>query len=377
MVQFSCKLDASSKLWDARAGRMNGKSDHARTVNREIDKMNVAIHASYSELVALKETVTPVEVKEAFQGIASSQTGLLELFRAHNSEYGKRVGINLAIGTMRNYNNSYRQLEHFISQKYHVLDIPVRQLDIAFIGNYDFYLRIDCRQMPNTVLQSMIHLRKMIRLAIKRGIINRDPFSGYSPERPKAKQRYLPREEFSKMKKAKFKNPSHDFIRDMFVFSCYTGLSFSDLYQLTYEQLVTTDDGATWLMVNRQKTKTPSNVPLMDVPTKIIEKYKGLASNNRVFPMLSNSTTNQYLKIIARQCGINRHLNFHMSRHTFATETTLSQGVPIETVSRMMGHKSLSTTQIYAKVTQNKVDKDTKPLEKRINGKYSLISVNQ
>ncbi len=315
MVQFSCKLDADPKLWDTRAGRVNGKSDHARSVNRKIDKVNVTIHARYKEIVSLKGTTTSLEVKEAFQGIASSQVGLLELFREHNEEYKKRVGVNRAISTWWNYRNSYNHLERFIIQKYHVLDIPVRQLDYDFIENYDFYLRIDCRQIPGTIISRMTHLRKITQIAVKRAVINRDPFAGYVSERPKTQQRYLPREELKRMMAATFDRPQLDFVRDMFVFASYTGLSFSDMRNLTNDQVVKDDDGSLWLMVNRQKTNTPSNVPLLDVPKDIIERYRGIAKGNKVFPMIACGVTNKHLKEIARQCGIERRLTFHMSRH--------------------------------------------------------------
>ena len=272
MVQFSCKLEASPKFWDARAGRVTGKSDHAKAVNREIDKMNVAIHARYGELVALKGTATPLEVKEAFQGIASSQVGVLELFGEHNEEFRKRVGVNRKIRTLWKYENAYHHLERFISQKFRVGDIPVRRLDLSFIEDYDFYLRIGCRQMPRTVLCAIIPLRRIVNIAIKRGMINRDPFSGYSPERSENKPKYLPWEDLTKMMTAIFSKPKLNFIRDMFVFSCFTGLSFSDMYQLTHDRIVKTDDGTKWLMVNRQKTNTSSNVPLLEIPMNIINK---------------------------------------------------------------------------------------------------------
>ena len=377
MVQFSCKLDASPKLWDTRAGRVNGKSDHARAVNREIDKINVAIHAKYSEIVGLKGMATATEVKEAFQGIASSQVGVLELFDEHNSAFEKMVGVNRAIRTWWKYRNAYSHLEKFIGKKYHVKDIPVRQLDISFIEDYDYFLRIDCRQMPNTVLCNITPLRRIINIAIKKCIINRDPFSGYSPERPELQHRYLPWEDLSKIMNAPFSRPKLNFTRDMFVFSCFTGLSFSDLYQLTHEQIIKTDDNTMWLMVNRQKTNTPSNVPLLDIPLKIIEKYKGLAKNNKVFPMVSCAHTNAYLKEIARECGIRRRLTFHMSRHTFATEICISHGVSLGITSRMMGHCKPATTLIYAQVTQNKVKNDAKRLAKKLKNKYSFVSVNQ
>jgi site-specific recombinase XerD len=230
--------------------------------------------------------------------------------------------------------------------------------------------------MPASVLCNITPVRRIIKIAIRRGIIRQDPFSGYSPERPESIHRYLPREELSKMMSADFSRPRLNFIRDMFVFSCFTGLSFSDLYRLTHRQAVKNEDGTRWLMINRQKTDTPSNVPLPDIPMKIIDKYRETTDGGRVFPMISCGLTNACLKEIARECGIMRRLTFHMARHTFATEICLSQGVPIETTGQMLGHRSLASTQIYAKVTRNKVKNDAEALAGKLKNKYSPVSVN-
>jgi site-specific recombinase XerD len=372
MVQFSCKTDADPKLWDVPSGRAKGKSHEARKINREIDKINVAVHAGYREIVSLRGKATATEVKNAFQGISSAQETLLKIFREHNEEYKKRTGVNIAAGTWRNYENSIVHLQRFIRRKYHVRDLSFRQLDYSFIENFEYYLRIDCKLKPNTMLNKLSCLRKMVKIAIGRGIISRDPFFGFSPERPKACQKYVPADELEKLMNTPMNKRSQEIIRDMFVFSCFTGLSYIDLFNLTGSQIVKTDDGSMWLNINRQKTGIFAKIPLLDEPLKIIEKYRGTAAGDRVFPMRSNSAVNQQLKRIAEQCGIERRLHFHAARHTFATETCLSQGVPIETVSRMMGHKKLSTTQIYAKVTHSKVDEDMEALSEKINGKFIL-----
>jgi site-specific recombinase XerD len=160
----------------------------------------------------------------------------------------------------------------------------------------------------------------------------------------------------------------------MFLFACYTGLSYIDLYNLTHQQIVQGDDGLVWLNTSRHKTDNESRVPLLDVAQQLIDKYKGAASDDKVFPMKNCGHMNRQLKKIATLCGIKRRLTFHMARHTFATETCLSQGVPIESVSRMMGHKHLSTTQIYAKVTHNKVNEDMEALSKVLRHQYVLAS---
>ena len=184
MVQFSCKLEANSALWDTRAGRMNGKSSHSRLVNREIDKINVAVNARYKELIATWGHTTAKDVKNAYHGISSSNETLLSIFREHNAEYRRRTGVNIAISTWRNYDNALTHLERFIRKKYHVSDLHLKQLNYSFIDNYDYYLRIDLKMKPGVIVHKIYSLRKMVDIATGRGIISLDPFADYTLERP-------------------------------------------------------------------------------------------------------------------------------------------------------------------------------------------------
>jgi len=375
MVQFSCKLDADPTIWDARAGRVNGKSHHARKVNGEIDKINVAVNAKYKEIISLRGMTTVNEVKNAYQGIAKAQETLLKVFREHNQAFEKRVGVNRAKKTYENYQLSFTSLERFIRKKYRVSDLSFRQLDYHFIENFDYYLKIDCGLTPGTISIRMTHLRRMIKIAIRKRIINHNPFAGYSVEsRPKPTQKYVPANDLKKLKTTPLNSAALDVTRDMFLFSCYTGLSYIDLYNLTYRQIEKDDDGYMWLKISRQKTESEANIFLLDEALQLIEKYRGTALRDKVFPMKSWSVMNRQLKKIAVLCNIERRLTFHMSRHTFATETCLSQGISIESVSSMMGHKYLDTTEIYAKTTPNKMSDDMQALSKTLKGMYMLAS---
>jgi integrase len=212
----------------------------------------------------------------------------------------------------------------------------------------------------------------MIKLAIHEGIISRDPFDGYTPERPKAEQKYLTRAELHKIMTTPLDHPNRYLTRDMFLFSCFTGLAFRDMCNLTQKNLVRADDGVLWITTSRQKTGTPCQIPLLELPLQIIEKYKGLTKDGKLLLMLSCGRLNINLKKIAKLCGIDKRLIFHMGRHTYASEITLSQGVPIESVSRMLGHRDLRSTQIYAKITNDKINEDMKALETRMKNKYQL-----
>lgn len=375
VAQFSAKITAKVSLWDVVSGRTTGKTSHATEVNATLDKINVAINTSYRKLQKEKTTITASDVKNAFQGIASEQETLIKYFEQHNEDFKKRVGVNRELSTYQYYEISLMHLKRFMSMKYKVSDIPFTQLDFSFIETFDFYLRVELKRKPNTILGIVRHVRKMIKLAIGEGIITHDPFEGYSPERPKAEQKYLTREELHKIITTPLDHPCRYLTRDMFLFSVFTGLAYRDICNLTAKNIVKASDGILWIETTRQKTGTPCEIPLMEIPLQIIEKYKGLAPDGKLLPMLSCGRLNKNLKVIARLCGIKRKLIFHAGRHTYASEICLSQGVPIETVSRMLGHRDLRSTQIYAKISNNKISEDTDKLEKRIKNKFRLAGV--
>jgi site-specific recombinase XerD len=212
----------------------------------------------------------------------------------------------------------------------------------------------------------------MVKYAINEGFISRDPFYEYKPVYPKAKQKYLTLPELESIINTPFHADNLNLAKDMFLFSCFTGLAYTDICNLTGNNIVKAPDGVLWIRTSRQKTGVPCNIPLLDVPVRIIEKYKGTVKNGTLLPMPGNSVLNKQLKTVAKSCGIKRNLIFHAGRHTYASVITLSQGVPIESVSSMLGHKKLSTTNIYAKITNDKIGKDMAALEMRIENRYQL-----
>ncbi|GHU13869.1 tyrosine recombinase [Betaproteobacteria bacterium] len=373
VAQFSTKLNVLVSLWDTRANRASGKSTKAVEINRALDTINISVHSHYQRLTGLQGNVTATEIKNAFQGIASAQETIVDYFARHNREFAKRVGINREKTTAEQYEISRNHLVRFIRKKYNVSDIPFSKLDFSFIEAFDFYLKVELKRMPNTILGIVRHVRKMIKLAIGEGIISRNPFEGYEPERPKAQQKYLTREELNRIMTTQLDHPSRYLTRDMFLFSVFTGLAFRDICNLTPKHIVKADDGILWIKTTRQKTGTPCDIPLLDIPLKIIEKYKGLAKDRKLLPMLSCGRLNKNLKVIGKLCNIERRIIYHCGRHTYATEICLSQGVPIESVSRMLGHRDLRSTQIYAKITNHKIAEDVKRVESRIESRFQIV----
>lgn len=373
MAQFSTKQTTTVSLWDTRANRMSGKSTTAVAVNRALDKLSVSINSHYQKLVQLNGSATANEVKNAFQGVASAQHTLVKYYQKHNQKFFKRVGVNREKSTAQQYEISLNHLIRFLRKKYNVSDVPFTKLDLSFIDAYDFYLRVELQLKPNTILGIVRHVRKMIKLAIAEGIIYRDPFEGYEPERPKAEPKYLTREELDRLMKTQLDHPSRYLTRDMFLFSVFTGLAYRDVCNLTPKHIVRADDGVLWIRTTRQKTGTPCDIPLLEIPKQIIEKYKGVAKDGKLLPMLSCGRLNKNLKVIAKLCKIDRKLIYHAGRHTYATEVCLSQGVPIESVSRMLGHRDLRSTQIYAKITEHKIAEDMQRAESRIEDKFQVV----
>lgn len=373
MAQFSTKQTTAVSLWDTRANRMSGKSTTAVAVNRALDKLSVSINSHYQKLIQLNGSTTANEVKNSFQGMASTQHTLIKYYQHHNQEFFKRVGVNREKNTAIQYENSLNHLTRFIRKKYNVSDVPFSKLDLSFIEACDFYLRVELKLKSNTILGIVRHVRKMIKLAIAEGIIYRDPFDGYTPERPKAEQKYLTREELDRLMKTQLDHPSRYLTRDMFLFSVFTGLAYRDVCNLTPKHIVRADDGVLWIRTTRQKTGTPCDIPLLELPKQIIEKYKGIAKDGKLLPMLSCGRLNKNLKVIAKLCNIDRKLIYHAGRHTYATEICLSQGVPIESVSRMLGHRDLRSTQIYAKITEHKIADDMQRAESRIEDKFQVV----
>ena len=337
---FSVKLRVSQSLWSS--GRACGKSVAAREINNRLDEIRAAALSIYAEQSVIRESVTAEDVKHQLLGMASEQETLLSYFRLFIRNFEKRVGINRTEKTLRAYRNSYNHLVRFLQVQYKLSDIPFAALDRSFIEKYD---RTECCLASGTIVNLTVQLKTIVGEAIADGIITVFPFVGYEPVHPKPEQKYLTSEELNRI----MTTPLHDqilyHVRDMFLFSCYTGIPYSDMCLLTNENLSLAEDG-----------------------------YRDMAPEGKLLPMYSNSSLNRYLKRIAEICGIGRKLVFHAARHTYATEITLSHGVPLETVSKMLGHMRIETTQLYAKVTGRKVDEDMKRLKEtgmnRISGLY-------
>lgn len=367
---FSAKMLTPCSQW--MSGRAKGKSAEAVEINRRLDELRASAISIYREQSAVRERVTAEEVKCLLLGMAFGQETLLDYFRSFIEQFEKWVGVNRTAKSAHTYRCAYEHVERFLLKRFRLSDIPFSALDRSFIDKFDLYLRTERQLAPNTIVLYMSRLHTVINKAIAAGIITADPFAGYEPPRPERKRRYLTREELQRLMTTPLPSSRLYLVRDLFLFSCYTGISYGDLCRLTAANLETAEDGTTWIKATREKTNVEFEIPLLDLPLHIIDKYRDTMPDGKLLPMYWNSELNKGLKLLAAACGIDRKLTFHMARHTYATEITLSHGVPMETVSRMLGHSRVDTTQIYAQVTDNKIDTDMQSLDERIAERFTV-----
>ena len=366
-TQFSCKITIDPKVWDTKSGRATGRSVAAIEANRMLDNMRVSINKHYREIMDRDNYVTAEKVKNAFLGLEHRCRTLLQVFKQHNEDYEKMYEAGMkAKATLLKYQCVYRHLEEFIYQRYHVRDIALKELTPAFISDFDIFLRTEKNCCTNTVWLYLCPLRTMVSIAISNEWLSRDPFRDYEVKKEQTTRYFLTKDEIRLLMDGKLKNAKQEMYRDLFVFCIFTGLSFSDMRNLSEENIRTYFDEHLWISINRQKTGVQSNIRLLDIPTKILEKYRGLREDGKIFSVPHYMTCLYGIRAVAKRCGITKHLTWHMSRHTMATEICLTNGVPIETVSSILGHKNITTTQIYAKITKEKLNQDMENLSTRL-----------
>lgn len=371
--QFSCKLDVEEKLWNVQSGKMSGKSLTAQEANRMLDKIRVGVTKAYQEICDKDNYVTAEKVRNAFLGMGQNHKTLLAVFRQHNEDYEKQVGKMKSVRSYWKYCTAYNHLEEFIKARYKMSDIALKELTPAFITDFELFLRIEKHHCTNTIWSYMMPLKRMVYLSINNGWLQRDPFYAYSISPEPTKRGFLTKEEIALLINGKFKKKSYELIRDLFIFCTFTGLTFIDMYNLTQSHLQTSFDGHLWIKTNRQKTGVESDIRLLDVPLRIIKKYEGMAEDDKLLPVPCYPNCKNGIKVIAKKCGIEKNVTWHMSRHSYATTICLSNDVPIETLSKMLGHRSIRTTQIYAKITGEKISRDMELLSHKIESIEKFI----
>ena len=359
--------------WNAKANKMGGSSNEARLVNRHLDIIKNSVYNSYQKLLEKKETITAGKIRDEFMGKSDSNRLIIQLFEEHNSRMKKLIGKDFSFRTLQRYNTTQKHLSAFILSSYKEKDYPVKEIDTLFINSFIYYLKTELELSHNSALKYLAYLKKIIRVAFANGWMEKDPFYNFKLKIQSMEREFLTKEEIIRIMEQEFLIPRLEHVRDVFVFSCFTGLAYSDVEKLSKEDVIKGIDGNLWIKIKRTKTKSLSSIPILPVAKSLIEKYQEMNfSKGRLLPVYTNQRVNSYLKEIADRCEIKKNLTFHMARHTFATTVTLSNGVPIESVSKMLGHRSIKITQHYAKVLDKKLSEDMAILKERMMGERNI-----
>ncbi|WP_026706493.1 site-specific integrase [Flavobacterium soli] len=357
---FSTKLDINPNNWDLKHGRVLGKSAQALSTNLKLDNIRVRINKIYDDMLKDEGFATAQKVKLSFLGVGVMDDAILKVFKDQNEDFERMVNKGKrSQNTYNKYKTVYNHLNEFIKERYHREDLAFRELTSDFIREFDFFLRIDKECTHNTVWVYTMPVIALADLAIKKGLIRQNPFEDYEISMEETDRSYLLKENVEKLMLLKPSKDKYEFVKDIFIFSCFTGLSYIDIQKLKWSNIQSFFDGHQWIISRRKKSDVASNVRLLEIPKRIIEKYRGVTRSDYVFPVPSNATCNSHVKKMIEEAEIvtEQKVTFHTARHTFAT-MFLTEGVPLESLSKMMGHKNISTTQIYAKITSQKISKD-------------------
>jgi site-specific recombinase XerD len=374
IAQFSTKLEISPNSWSVQAGKATGRSNDAMQINNVLDGIKAKIQSHYHSLLAGGRGVTSEILKNSFLGIDDSYETILTIFDKHNVDLKKLVGVDKSNSTYKKYMLARQRVAEFMKFRYHVADMQLRNMDLMFVKDYELFLKTECRLSHNVAAKMIQYLKKMVTFARNTGIIQHHPFTGYVISVKKVDKGYLSEQELKTIIGKQFDCVRLEHVKDIFLFACYTGLSYIDIDNLQESNIRLSFDGKMWLIGKRGKTGISYNVPLFNIPLMIIEKYKGKQPEGKILPVISNQKLNSYLKEVADVCGIATNLTFHIARHTFATTITLGNGVSIEAVSGMLGHSDIKTTQIYARITNEKIRKDTQCLSAKFSEAENLFA---
>lgn len=359
------------ELWSVEAAKMVGKSEQARSINNHLDRLINEISDVEKDLILKRKEVNYFNMRNVLAGKGETVRTLVPIFEEHNTRIQALVSSDeFAQGTVERYKITLRHIQNFLEWKYKVNDIAIDKINYAFIMDFDFYLRTERKCQNNASVKYVKNFRKIFNICLDNEWVKIDPFKKYKSKTIIVDRDYLTELELREIQTKKITIPRLDLVRDIFLFSCFTGLAYIDVQQLTADNVAMGIDGDKWIFKNRQKTDTTSKIPLLPVAQEIINKYENhpvCKNKNRLLPILSNQRMNAYLKEIADVCKINKDLTFHIARHTFATTVTLSNGVPLETVSKMLGHTNLKTTQHYAKILDKKISEDMMILKSKFS----------
>ena len=371
-VELSTNLYVDPKIWDTEGQFVKGKTEEAQTINRRLALIKGDLHKKYLQLEALGKPITTEILKNLFQGVDENRKSLLEAMDIYYDRFAEKVASGQkSKHSLKCVHAAREKLKLFLKHQFKVSDKQLKEIKPAFAGDFEHFLVTSQKGCNNTAMKYIRILKRVLKFAVDQGWLETNPVGLFKITYVEPSRERLTMEEVMTLYRKEFAIERLTEVRDVFLFSCYTGFAYQDVYNLTPDNIVTGIDGEKWIATDRRKTGTPERVPLLPIALEIVEKYKNhlwCRSKNRLLPVNTNQCYNGYLKEIAELCDIKKYLTTHMARHTFATTILLEQDVPIETVSQLLGHRSIRTTQIYAKVSQKKVSQNMKVLKEKLAG---------
>jgi site-specific recombinase XerD len=360
--------ECTRQQWDPGASRIKGASAEAKAINHWLDLLYARAHACRQDLYAAGTHFEPVHIRKMMQGEELETPRMLsDAWDYHTNQIAGLIGRGYTVATLKKYKTVFRALRKYLILSRKAENIRLNELDYRFVKEFDYYLKTDYGVCNNTAVHMLKKLRTVMKIAYEIGWVKRDPFLAYRARLDEVHREYLTSEELLQLSEKKLSRKRLHLARDLFLFSCYTGLSYADTVKLTAADILRGEDGGIWIQTHRIKNNNRVRVPLLSPALKLVEHYKSyprIMDEDFILPKLSNQRANAYLKEITKALGWTKYLTFHCARHTFATTVTLTNGVPIETVGQMLGHKNIRSTQIYARVTDTKVSRDMKKLKK-------------
>ena len=378
-IEFSTKRFTTSEKWSVEGKRMKGTSAESKATNSYLDTLKAKVYDYQQQLIREDEVVNAENMRNKIMGVEKRKHMIVGIFQNHNNEIRALIGKDYAAATLVRYETSLKHTVDFMKWKYRISDIDIKKIDHEFITSYEFYLKSVCNCCQNTASKYIKNFGKIIRICLANGWLDKNPFINYKGKEVEVERAFLSMEEIETMLNKEFVSDRLNLVKDIFLFSCFTGLAYADVKKLSRKNIGFGVDGERWIFINRTKTDTRSNIPILPIAAFILDKYEDhpqVVNQDKLLPILSNQKMNSYLKEIADVCGINKELTYHIARHTFATTVTLSNGVPIESVSKMLGHKNLKTTQHYAKILDLKVSIDMRILKDKFS-KIGTLKTNQ
>lgn len=361
LVEMQLKRDVKPNLWNQAKERCTGKDSASLEINRYLESVKLRLFEIHRKMEEDGKLINPMEIKRKFLGLDEEHKMFFQVFQEHNDKCRELIGKDYAKVTISRFDTCLKYFREMSAVQYQRKDIPLKEVTNGMIHDYIHFLKAEKGLQENTVIRYMKVVKKVLNIAVNYDWIQKNPFGNIRFHEKEVQKEFLTKEELETLRTKEFEIPRLELVRDVFLVQCWTGLAFIDVSELKEEHIIADNEGNLWIRKERHKTGIMCNVPLLDVPLEIIEKYKDhplCQKRGILLPVLSNQKCNAYLKEIADCCGIKKNLSTHTGRHTFCSVVTLANNVSLENIAKMVGHTNTRMTQRYAKVLDQSILRD-------------------